>query len=234
MANNEEMIQRKARFGFNTHGHVIPIPFKGEKKNVTIIAAIDKGRGIGVNGTIPWSLKPDMVQFAKLTRGHPVIMGRKTHESLPFNHKENARVLPGRLNIVITRNPRYLAGQHQHANLIRTHSLREALALAGNRQTFIIGGAEIYSQALCYANDLILTEVQTLAQCDTFFPDIDPKKYLQHQLTEHDFEGMRYTFQYWRRWQNELLKKGEPRYERFLLAEPEVPGRQTPWNDQTT
>jgi len=222
------MIQRKARFGFNTHGQIIHIPFKGQKKNVTIIAAMDAFGGIGLNNGIPWNVKPDMQQFARLTRKHAVVMGRKTYDSLPPNAKENGlKILSERLNIVVSR----YADMHQkettHPNLIYVRSIKEAIDVAGDRQIFIIGGSEIYTQALTYANDMILTRIHLHANCDTFFPDFMPGQFLRHQLTDHTHKDVKYTFQYWRRWQNELLTKGEPRHERFLLAQPEVPGRET-------
>jgi dihydrofolate reductase len=132
---------------------------------VSLIAALDEERGIGKDGRVPWRLPADLARFKRLTMGRPVIMGRRTWESLPN------RPLPGRPNIVITRQPEYAAAGAQIAP-----SLAAALQLAltyDTAETFIIGGGEIYAQAIRLANRLYLTRVQGRFQTDTRFPEID-------------------------------------------------------------
>ena len=118
---------------------------------------------IGRDGGLPWRLKSDMAIFRAVTMGKPVIMGRKTWESLP----DVFRPLPGRRNIVISRNPAYDAPGATLAG-----SLEEAVRLAqDDAEVFVIGGAEIYRQALPLAQRLYLTEVARDFDADAFFPE---------------------------------------------------------------
>lgn len=135
-------------------------------KSVTIIAAIGKDtRALGKNGDLLWHLPEDMKRFKELTTGHTVIMGRKTWESLP----EKFRPLPNRTNIVITRDSSYVV-----TGATIAHSLPEAIEKARaieHAEIFIIGGAQIYAEALPLANRLYLTLVDSEVQGDVFFPD---------------------------------------------------------------
>ncbi|MGW8250106.1 MAG: dihydrofolate reductase [Anaerolineales bacterium] len=131
---------------------------------VSIIAAVDERGGIGVQGGLPWHLSSDLKRFKKLTMGHHLIMGRKTYQSI-------GRPLPGRRMIVVTRNPDYSAQGCRIA-----HSLDEALEysrLNGESEVFIIGGGEIFRQALQSADRIYLTRVHAVTEADTFFPDLD-------------------------------------------------------------
>ena len=129
-------------------------------KNISIIVAVADRNAIGRNGNLLYRLKPDMRHFKSMTMGHPVIMGRKTWESLPG-------ALPGRRNIVISRNRHYKA---EHAEVVG--SLKEAIEIAGDEEIFIIGGAAIYAEALPQATRMYLTEIEApCAGADTFFPD---------------------------------------------------------------
>ena len=132
---------------------------------LTIIVAIDARHGIGINNTLPWHLPEDLVRFKQITSGHAVIMGRKTHESI-------GRPLPNRRNIVLTRQT---GNNWQPPGVETVHSLEAALQLLGNEAAFIIGGAEIYAQALPLCRHLLVTEVAHDAHCDAFFPVIDPQ-----------------------------------------------------------
>lgn len=130
---------------------------------MTIIAAMDKSRLIGVDNTLPWRLSADLQNFKKLTSGNAIIMGRKTWDSL-------GRPLPNRKNIIITRNKDF-----QAEGATTVHSVKEALEAAGNMKAFVIGGGEIYSIALEVAKEMILTHVETEAQGDAWFPEYDRK-----------------------------------------------------------
>jgi dihydrofolate reductase len=134
---------------------------------ISLIAALGPGRVIGKNGALPWRLPADLKRFRALTRGHAVIMGRKSWDSL-------GRPLPDRLNIVITRNEGFAAPGARRAT-----SLEDALALAtgpdspNREQCFVIGGAEIYRLALPIADTLELTWVEYTGDGDAWFPEWD-------------------------------------------------------------
>lgn len=129
---------------------------------VAIVAAQGSNRVIGVGGDLPWHLPSDMRHFRELTTGHPVVMGRKTYESLP----ERFRPLPGRRNLVLSSNPAYAAAGAEVFG-----SLEEALE-ACDRSCFVIGGGQIYEQAAALADRIYLTEVEAAPAGDTFFPPL--------------------------------------------------------------
>ena len=131
---------------------------------IIIIAAVAKNRVIGRDNQLIWNIPEDMAHFKALTQGHTVLMGRKTWESLP----PRFRPLPGRRNIVITRQPDFVAPGAELAN-----SLDAGLALAASDAlVFIIGGAEIYQQAMTLADRLEITEVDLTPEGDSWFPEI--------------------------------------------------------------
>ena len=128
---------------------------------VSLIAALDRKRGIGKGGALPWHLPADLARFKSLTMGHPVIMGRKTHASI-------GKALPGRRNIVVTGDPAF-----HGLGIERVHSLDEALQVAGDGEVFVIGGAAIYRAALLKAHRLYLTKIDGEFGADVFFPEFD-------------------------------------------------------------
>jgi dihydrofolate reductase len=185
---------RKPRFGFNTHGNVIPVSNPGGK-NITIIAAMDSENGIGKDNQIPWAISPDMQQFKRLTTGHTVIMGRKTFESL------NGKCLPDRVNIVITRDIPGFYAKYNHTDLVALPSLEDALDATADEQIFIIGGGEIYRQALDLnlAHDMILTRIQHNALCDTRFPTFNERDWFPPVHSTHQLSGgLSMRYEYWR------------------------------------
>lgn len=139
---------------------------------LSLIAAVAQNRAIGKDQKLLWHLPEDMRYFRETTRGKTVIMGRKTWESLPAAF----RPLPGRRNIVVTRNPNYVA-----AGATLAHSLPAALHLVASdnndNEIFVIGGAELYRQALPLAQRLYLTEVAQSYAGDTFFPEIPVREW---------------------------------------------------------
>ena len=143
---------------------------------LTIIVATDARRGIGINNTLPWRLPEDLAHFKRITSGHTIIMGRKTFDSL-------GRPLPNRRKIILTRQTGW-----QHDGVETVASLASALALAGDEPAFIIGGAEIYSQALTLCKRLIVTEIAHNFNCDAFFPAIDVKDWQETQRIQHHSE----------------------------------------------
>ncbi len=133
---------------------------------LTIIAAITRDGGLGKDGDMLYHISADLRRFKALTMGHPIIMGRKTFESFPGGP------LPGRRNLVISRNPAY-----SHPGIETYPSLEEALRAAGE-DAYIIGGGEIYTQAMPLADRLEITEIDALSpDADTFFPAIDPERW---------------------------------------------------------
>ena len=151
---------------------------------LTIIVATDAQRGIGINNTLPWRLPEDMAHFKRITSGHPVIMGRKTFESI-------GRALPNRRNIVITRNRDW-----RHDGVETVASLAAAVALAGQAPAFIIGGAQVYAEAIGIADQLLITEIGKSFDCDAFFPVPDASAWHETARTAYHSEtnGFDYAF----------------------------------------
>lgn len=156
---------------------------------INIIVAVDAAGGIGINNSMPWHLPEDMARFKQLTTGNPVIMGRKTFDSI-------GRVLPNRRNIVITRNSQWARDGVETAS-----SLEAAVALAGDAQAYIIGGAEVYSQAMAIADQLIVTEIAETFQCDAFFHKPDPAIWHETAREPHvsALADLHYAFVTWQR-----------------------------------
>lgn len=196
------------------------------KPKISIVVAVtSKGAAIGNGGKLLFHISDDLKRFKALTKGHPVIMGRKTFESI-------GRPLPDRTNFVITRNPDYKA-----ANIVTVHSLEEAIEKASSHKSpltkgaaespkpggvpmqdnppasecsapfskgdfptpeiFIIGGGEIYKQALPYTDKLCLTLVESDATGDAFFPDYWRKDFTKETFREERYDpktGLKYTW----------------------------------------
>jgi len=154
---------------------------------VALVAAVARGGVIGRDSGIPWRLPEDMQRFRTLTMGHPVVMGRRTWESLP----DQFRPLPGRGNVVVTRNSDWSA---QGAD--RAGSIEDALRLLeGEGTVFVIGGGEIYAAALPSADELLLTEIDAEIEGDTYFPDWDPDDFEEVARDRHvSSDGVGYSF----------------------------------------
>lgn len=152
--------------------------------HLTIVVATDAQRGIGINNSLPWRLPEDMAHFKRTTTGHPVVMGRKTFESI-------GRPLPNRRNIVITRNAEW-----RHEGVEAVTSLDAAIALVGDAEACIIGGAQIYREALPRTDRLVVTEIARTFECDAFFPTIDPKQWKEvaRETYHSDPNGFDYAF----------------------------------------
>jgi dihydrofolate reductase len=154
---------------------------------VALVAAVARGGVIGRDGGIPWRLPEDVAYFKALTTGHAVVMGRRTWDSIP----ERFRPLPGRRNVVVTRNAEWRAEGAERAS-----SVEAALELlAGEEEVFVIGGAAIYAAALPYADTLVLTEIDLAAEGDTFFPDWDRGAFREASREERTgADGTRFAF----------------------------------------
>jgi dihydrofolate reductase len=151
---------------------------------VYLVAAVAATGVIGKDGGLPWQLPEDLKHFKRLTLGHPVIMGRRTWESL-------GRALPGRDNIVVTSQPGYDAPGASVAG-----SLEAALALcAGEPVAFVIGGSRLFAEVLPIAAGLVLTEIQRDFPGDTWFPPYDRTRWREAQREAHAAaDGMRFDF----------------------------------------
>ena len=149
-----------------------------------LIAAVARNGMIGKDGGMPWHLSADLQHFKRLTLGHPILMGRRTWDSL-------GRPLPGRRNIVISRQADWQAAGAEHAD-----SLPAALALVAHEaKAFVIGGAQLYAQALPLADGLELTEIDQSFEGDTRFPDWDRSRFIEAARESHTSpEGWNYHF----------------------------------------
>ena len=151
---------------------------------ISIIVAVAKNGVIGDKNTLLWHLREDMIHFRTTTSGHPVVMGRKTFDSI-------GRPLPKRTNVVITRDTNLAI-----EGCTVVHSLEEAVAMFDkNEEVFIIGGAQIYAQALAIADRIYLTVIDKEYEGDTSFPEIDysawkeisREEYVRGEEFEHPF-----------------------------------------------
>ncbi len=161
-----------------------------------MIVAMAENRVIGLGAGMPWHISEDLKFFKQLTMGHPVIMGRKTHQAI-------GAALPGRTNIVVTRNPDFEAADADVA-----HDLEEAVKKAAafeelwgrdgvREEIFIIGGAEIYAQALPKAERIYMTEVHLSPPGDAFFPEFDESGWKETDRRDREPEtlgGPAYSF----------------------------------------
>lgn len=159
---------------------------------ITIIAAIGKNNELGIDNQLLWHLPNDLKRFKNLTSGHPIIMGRKTYESL-------GKPLPNRTNIVVSRRNDWF-----EEGILIVPTIKEAIKHAKkiNEDIFIIGGGNIYEQTIDLADQLEITQVEAEINADTFFPKIDEKKWqkideILHQKDEkHNYN---YSYQTWKK-----------------------------------
>ncbi|MBA3381110.1 MAG: dihydrofolate reductase [Actinobacteria bacterium] len=154
---------------------------------VSLVAAVARGGVIGFEGGLPWRIPEDMRRFRELTLGHAVVMGRRTWDSLP----ERFRPLPGRRNVVVTRDPAWEAEGAERAS-----SLEGALELLdGVPRVFVIGGGELYAAALPFADELLLTEIDLEVEGDTFFPSLGRDAFEEVSREQHVSEdGTTFAF----------------------------------------
>ena len=159
-----------------------------QRPTLALVAALDRQGAIGRNGGLLWRESEDQKHFRRITMGCPVIMGRKTWDSLP----ERFRPLPGRRNVVVTRDP-----QWQASGAERAASFAEARALVASAdKVFVIGGGELYALALPHADELELTEIDTIFEdATTFFPAFDRTHFVEAAREARTAaDGTRYAF----------------------------------------
>ena len=142
--------------------------------NVTMIAAVGRNGVIGDGSSMPWHISEDLKFFKRTTMGHPMVMGRRTFEAMG--------VLPGRRSIVLTRREDW-----RHPDVETAHSLAEALSLAGPAdEVFIVGGGEVYREAMPYAARLVITEVDQSPDGSVTFPEIDQTQWQETERESRD------------------------------------------------
>jgi dihydrofolate reductase len=135
---------------------------------VTLVAAVARNGVIGAAGGIPWKLPGEQAWFKATTMGHVLVIGRRTYESI-------GRPLPGRTTIVVTRNPGWLIAAGQPAGVLVASNVRDALARANDLddQVYVAGGAQVYAEAMPYADELHISEIDAAPDGDTLFPAIN-------------------------------------------------------------
>jgi dihydrofolate reductase len=158
--------------------------------HISILVAMAKNRVIGRNNALPWQLPPDLRRFKELTMGHHIVMGRKTYESI-------GRPLPGRTNVIITRQAGY-----QVPGAIVVASIDQALKVCSagkevDQEIFVIGGAQIYRQSLGLCQRIYITEIQQEFDGDTLFPELNQQEWREISREKHrlnDDDGLEYHF----------------------------------------
>jgi dihydrofolate reductase len=169
--------------------------------SISIVAAVTDNDLIGKDGQIPWFVRGDQAIFKRITMGKPIIMGRRTYES-PKTYKSKPRLLPGRLNVIITRNPKY---QVPEGGVV-VHSFEQALELPevkSAEEVCVIGGQQLFEAALPLAKRVYLTRVHANIDGDTYF-HFDPagwkmtasEKYLKNEVPDRPYD---FEFQIWDR-----------------------------------
>ena len=145
---------------------------------------MSSNRVIGVNNTLPWHISEDLKHFKSLTMGHTIIMGRKTYESI-------GRPLPNRRNIVISRNTE---ASYEGAEVV--HSIEDAFSICKNdNEVFVIGGSNIYEQALSLVDYIYITEIKKSFSGDAFFPEINKQMWIESSRENHiTNDGLEFSF----------------------------------------
>jgi len=163
---------------------------------ISLIAALSQNRAIGKGNQLIWKIPEDLKRFREITFGHPVIMGRKTFESI-------GRILPNRLNIVVSRDPSFarsdLAKLKPGEELVVVQSFEKAIEKSKEvekNEIFIIGGGQVFEQAIKIADKLYLTIIEKEFEGDTFFPEYSSFKKISESPV-HEYQGIKYRFEEW-------------------------------------
>nr|AIA15643.1 Dihydrofolate reductase [uncultured bacterium] len=154
---------------------------------ISIVVAIDKNNVIGHENKIPWRLRSDLIRLNKLTKGHTVILGRKTYESMIWYYERSERKMPGETYIVVSRQD-YQPAHNRPEKTEVVHSIPDAIKRAnelGDEQIFAIGGAGIFQEILPQTDRIYLTRVDTEAEGDVFFPVIDMSEWDELSIEHH-------------------------------------------------
>ena len=163
----------------------------GTAPQLVLLAALGRNRVIGCKNQLCWHIPEDLARFRSITRGEAVVMGRKTWESLP----SQVRPLPGRQNVVVTRQLDYVA-----AGALVAQSLAAALELVARDKVFVIGGEQLYALALPVADVLELTEVELAPAGDAFFPEMRAEQWRREHHERHTSQtGIVFAYSRYRR-----------------------------------
>lgn len=166
---------------------------------IILVAYAVENRVIGINNTLPWHLSGDLKRFKSLTMNKPIIMGRKTWESI-------GRPLPGRRNIVITRKQGYTA---EGADVVNSLDAAIELAFESSQTAFVIGGEQVYAQAIEKSQQVMATEIHETVDGDAFFPDLDEQLWRETSREPQPEEnGMKYDYVVYERIPKDLQKGG--------------------------
>ena len=154
------------------------------KPRISLIVAMARNRVIGANNALPWHLSSDLKRFKALTMGHHLVMGRKTFESI-------GRVLPGRTSVVITRNPDW----HTEGVVVASSFADAIRKTAGDEEVFVIGGEQVFRDALPQADRIYLTELDRAFPGDVYFPPLDPAQWREsiRETLHDDASGLGYS-----------------------------------------
>ncbi|WP_409301234.1 dihydrofolate reductase [Peribacillus sp. SCS-155] len=139
---------------------------------ISLLVAMDKNRVIGKDNQLPWHLPADLKYFKETTMGHPIVMGRKTFESI-------GRILPGRENVIVTRRQDFKA---DGCTILHSTEEIKLFAEKAGREVFVIGGAEIFREVLPFADRLYITEIHHEFEGDTFFPEFDQQNWVKKSV----------------------------------------------------
>ncbi len=154
---------------------------------ISIIAALDEKGGIGKNDRIPWHIKEDLVRLRDTTKGHYVILGRNSYESMAGYYDKSGRPMPAKEYIVVTSNPDFKSTRNNTFAATSVDSALKRARMSREKEVFVIGGEKIFKQFLPLTNRIYLTQVKGNFDCDTFFPDYsDFKKVI---LSENGSDG---------------------------------------------
>jgi dihydrofolate reductase len=152
---------------------------------ITIVVATDRNGVIGREDRVPWRLRNDLIMLRELTKGHTVILGRKTYESMDGYYNRSGRPMPGKTYIVVSRNPDY---QPTRSGVRVAHSIDAAIALAkelGDEEVFAIGGGGVFAEVLPRTDRIYLTEVHTDVEGDAHFPALDKTQWREISREAH-------------------------------------------------
>ncbi|EHL13176.1 dihydrofolate reductase [Peptoanaerobacter stomatis] len=142
---------------------------------IGLIVAYSKNHVIGIDGHMPWNIPEELERFKELTTGNVIIMGRLTH-------KDIGRILPNRTNIIISNTEKF-----EGENCYTVSSLEDALKIAGNRDTYIIGGEQLFKDAIEFVDKMYITLIEQEFEGDRYFPDFDETKF--NMIVEKNFSG---------------------------------------------
>ncbi len=159
---------------------------------ISIIAALDEKGGIGKNDRIPWHIRKDLIRLRDLTKGHLVILGRTSYESMAGYYDKSGREMPAKQYLVLTKDKNFISKRNNTFTATSIKAVLDRVEKSGE-EVFVIGGATIYKQFMKYADKVYLTTVKGDFNCDTFFPDYSDFKKVIFSEIDSD-EGIDFVY----------------------------------------